>query len=109
MKHARLPDNMRERIIRDMPIGDQGWTVPWAVWADHEGKLWINGRYTLSNNPGGTVEMLVRRSEDGIEVSGIRRMTPQRNPTYVGSTMDDMLPVATVLEDHVARVSKFRY
>jgi hypothetical protein len=62
---ATLPDSRRERTLGDLPRGQSGWTVPWAMSADLHGRLWLRGDYTLADSPRGTVSMLVRHQQDG--------------------------------------------
>jgi len=59
--NARLPDELVQCGIKDMIEGEVGWTVPWAMYADYDGSLWLNGSYTLQENPGGTVEMMISK------------------------------------------------
>lgn len=64
----RSSANRPEREIRQMLIGESGWTVPWGMYADEEGRLWLNDTYTVSDTPGGTVNMLVTRTDSGYVV-----------------------------------------
>ncbi len=68
--NAILPESMADvdRSIASMDIGEQGWTVPWAMYYDDNRQLWLNGAYTLSRAPGGTTQMVVRRDENGWHV-----------------------------------------
>ncbi len=63
-----LPDHMEEDTIERMNIGDLGYTTPWAMYAERDRKMWINGNYTISKSPFRTMQMLVKRMSDGIEV-----------------------------------------
>lgn len=63
-----LPDHMEEDTIKRMNVGDWGYTTPWAMYAERDRTMWINGNYTIDKSPGGTVQMLIRRMSDGVEV-----------------------------------------
>lgn len=80
MTHATLPEEMgtASRSIAAMDVGDIGWTVPWAMFADDERRLWLNGRYALHAQPGGTAVMAVWRGEDGWHVDASRCDPDQR-------------------------------
>jgi hypothetical protein len=97
---ARLPESRMETTIGAMPIGASGYTVPWAMWPDMDGKLWINGHYPIDRVPGGTVSMLVTRHEHGYEVdiseghAAEFRWCPGSADSFVGGA--DALPVVSV-------------
>lgn len=67
-KQATLPAELYENTIENMEPGSSGWTVPWAMHVDEEGYLWLNSKFTVDSQPGGTVTMLVKRTQDGYEV-----------------------------------------
>ena len=68
-KHATLPDTAATVThLRDMQIGDTGYTVPWAMSVDRDRKCWLRASYTIDTQPGGTVQMRVTRREDGYHV-----------------------------------------
>lgn len=65
-KHATLPDNAAvETHLRDMQVGDTGFTVPWAMSVDRDRKCWLRASYPIDPQPGGTVQMRVTRTQDG--------------------------------------------
>lgn len=93
--NAVLPEGLAsaDHSIASMDIGDSGWTVPWAMYHDKERKLWLNGNYTLHSRLGGTVQMLVRRDEDGWHVDASQCgyfKTGWSEPGYCG----DFPPIA---------------
>lgn len=99
--NAKLPISRYEALIGQMAIGESGYTTPWAMWPDEDGNLWINGNYTIHQQPGGTVSMLVTRRENGYEVD-IRyghasefRWAPSSESGFVGGA--DVLPVVKVV------------
>ena len=57
-----------------MDVGEAGWVVPQAMYADDQRRLWLNGNSTIRAEPGGTVRMAVRRDEAGwhVDASGCR-------------------------------------
>lgn len=69
--HATLPNGLssREHSIASMQVGSSAWTVPWAMYHDEDRKLWLNGNYTITSAPGGTVQMMIRRDKDGWHVN----------------------------------------
>lgn len=66
--NARLPQDRYKNTLGTMPIGASGYTVPWAMWPDEDGELWLHGGYNYLDSPRGTVGMKVTRREDGYEV-----------------------------------------
>lgn len=62
------PRNPTEVRITDMKSGDTGWTVPWAMFADNDGRLWLRDNYTVRAQPGGTVQMMVTKLGDRLVV-----------------------------------------
>ena len=60
---AILPKNKEPKTLKDLRPGQKTWTVPWAMYPDSHGKLWLNSEYSQSETPGGTVQMLVMRDK----------------------------------------------
>ena len=54
-----------EKTIRELPIGESTWTVPWALYLDGDQECWLNGAYTQHAIPGGTVQMKVTHTAAG--------------------------------------------
>lgn len=48
-----------------MLIGEECWVTPWAMYADTNSSLWLNGSYSIHNNQVGTARMKIKRTEDG--------------------------------------------
>jgi hypothetical protein len=48
--------------------GYTGYIVSWALVADTEGYLWVNGSAQVSDRPGGPVDTQITLGVDGIEV-----------------------------------------
>ena len=86
---AILPER-RERAqeyIENMEPGSSGWTVPWAMSVDEDGRCYLNSRYTIHPQPGGTVEMLVTRHGNAFHVDISQcRHTWDRSIYQSGST-----------------------
>ncbi len=99
--NARLPEDRTEDSIGTMSIGESGYTVPWAMWPDMDGALWINGHYPIHRNPGGTVSMLVTRTTHGYEVDVTKghaaeyRWSPSSKDSFVSDA--DVLPVLSII------------
>lgn len=70
MEHIQslLPENLEGSTIELMLTGDTGYTLPWAMWADEDRKMWMNPKYPISKTPTGTTQMAIERTEDGVNV-----------------------------------------
>lgn len=96
MSQSFLPDELEEVGIKDLLEGEEAYTVPWAMFADSEGALWIKGSYPFHQVPGGTVQMRIRRRAGMIEV--FQDTIPEDHrfsrgkSAYVGGN-DDAIPV----------------
>lgn len=94
----KLPDNFIDRnVIKYMKDGEERWTLPWAVMVDADMNVWINGEYPAERSPGGTVKMLIRKSQDGIEIlKGMERQRPEKGIPWVGASESDLIPVVKI-------------
>ncbi len=63
MKQAMLPESLEEVTLKDLMDGEVVYTVPWAMWSDKSGRLWLNRGYTFDHQPGGTVKMKVSKND----------------------------------------------
>ncbi len=67
-----LPEAYEESTIMGMLPGDVGYTMDWAMWADADRVLWINGRYPIIRDPRHDnlrpAAMKVERTVDGVIV-----------------------------------------
>jgi hypothetical protein len=99
---ATLPQAYRESTISAMHVGQTVFTVPWAVWVDHDMLCWLHPGYSVDSGPGGTVQMQVTRKADGYHVWGVRGFSysPQQTAHYVGADGTEFIPVA---EFHLGR------
>jgi hypothetical protein len=96
-QQAELPSGMSdaEVSIAAMEIGETRWTVPWAMSADRERRLWLRGDYTADQTPGGpgkTTNMRVWRDVDGWHVDASRCRSDERWSTS-GPPMQAWLPI----------------
>jgi len=57
-----------KKLIKDMLIGETGWTVPWAATVDKLGEYWIRPDYDIESELHGTVAMKVTRRNDFFEI-----------------------------------------
>lgn len=75
-----LPEELEQITIDGLLEGESAYVVPWAMWADSERTLYINGNYSAHFQAGGTVHMRITRRGDVIEVDrhtiGDHRYTP---------------------------------
>lgn len=71
-----IPAPLVAKEVRDLEVGESGWTVPWAVAVDPaSGRGWIAPRYEVSPEGGGTAQLLVGRGRNGVWID-IRRVSP---------------------------------
>jgi hypothetical protein len=90
----------RRAALSAMRPGRVRYTVPWAMWADLDGSLWLHPDYGSTSQPQGTSSMRVEVRDDGYHVWPPRGedYKPQAEAGYVGSPSRQFIPVA-VLED----------
>jgi hypothetical protein len=91
-----LPEDREANSIRTMMIGEDGYTYPWAMWADSDRRLWLYPDYPVHSTPAGTLRMRVELREDGWHVwppEG-KAYAPQSEPGYVSPRYTEYLPVA---------------
>ncbi|MET8827090.1 caspase family protein [Streptomyces sp. NPDC004610] len=65
---ALLPEDMQPDTISGMEVGAVAYTLPWAMWADENRRLWLHPDYPADAQPGGTVEMKIQRVPGGYHV-----------------------------------------
>jgi hypothetical protein len=65
-----------QKQIKDMEVGERGYTVPWALDCEHIVKrdltlnLVVRGDYSVYEKAEGTIKMQIARTKDGITVIG---------------------------------------
>ncbi len=57
-----------EKTIMAMRVGEAGYTVPWSISVDENGKPWLDKYVVVCPYAGGTAAVLVSRTKDGFEV-----------------------------------------
>ena len=73
----------RERTSAcDLGLGKHGYTVPWGVFIDKEGRAWLRHGYLLWPSPGGTAQMRIHRQWNGLHATFFDR-------DYFGGTDPD--------------------
>ncbi|MFE4666181.1 caspase domain-containing protein [Streptomyces sp. NPDC056716] len=65
---ALLPEDMQPTTLSGMAEGTVAYTLPWAMWADENRRLWLHPDYPADEEPGGTVEMKILRVPGGFHV-----------------------------------------
>lgn len=66
--HATLPPSLEEPTIGKMIVGQNGYTVPWAMWADTDRRCWLKASFPCLPTMSGTVRMYIERRTDGYHV-----------------------------------------
>jgi len=98
-----LSEDMEQETIGNMSVGDVGYTVHWAVFADKNRKLWINTKYDIfeeAGSKGTTIQLKVKRMKDffAIDVNSIDGYKWQpEEPHYVGQKDSDFAPCSIAL------------
>ena len=94
-----LPEEMTEDSVVRMRDGEEGYVVPWAMFANPQRRLFIVGTYTVHVKPGGTVQMKIKKQGETILVDRktIRgeKYSPGM-PCYMGVSKKDYLPVQLI-------------
>jgi len=101
IKQALLPDELREKTLADLEVGDSAWTVPWAMWVDNSNRCWLHPDCSASVYGGGTLQMLVARRAHGYSVGLLpdcsHKWTPSDVPGYADSATAIWIPVVEFL------------
>lgn len=56
------------KAVGQMKPGEFGWAVPWIVEVDTDRKMWIKKDWEVNPSAGGNVQMMVRRTKNGVEI-----------------------------------------
>ncbi|MEU2403465.1 hypothetical protein ABZ609_03935 [Streptomyces rubiginosohelvolus] len=91
-RHAMLPESMEGRTISGMLVGESAFTLPWAMWADEDRRLWLSADYPADEEAAGTVRMRITRTPDGFQVWPVRD-----HEYHPGSNRDGGLPVTELM------------
>jgi hypothetical protein len=89
---AKLPKNLETTGLKDMKDGESAYTLPWAMYADEEGSLWLNGEYPVSEKEEKTSCMLVTKERDWyiVDVSRCGEYTWSKGG---GAFLGDFIPL----------------
>jgi hypothetical protein len=63
-----MPDQRIQRTVADMKVGESKYVVPWCIGLDRYNRPWINSNYPIHDEPGGTISVLISRTDDGIVI-----------------------------------------
>jgi len=68
MRELKLPSNNlnRNNYIENLPVNNYGYVVPWAVKVNEYDDVFINKKFIYSQQPGGTVKLKIKRTNQGI-------------------------------------------
>lgn len=94
--NAELPKSMETVTLADMAVGTSGYTVPWAMYADQDRKLWLDPGFTFEERSGGTVQMRVTRTDEGFRVRHVPGETYEPGDGR-SSSGRDRLPVVELI------------
>lgn len=64
----KLPQDMIQITIADLKVGEEAYTVPWAMWVDLECNMWLSVHFSYSHDARGTQHMRIRREVEGFTV-----------------------------------------
>jgi hypothetical protein len=95
--HAELPEDLETETLSQMPYGEPRWTLPWAMWADAQRRLWLRSGYPAFTDRGSTATMRVRVDRDESDHGRRYVVWPDRQYRYSpggGSSDGTDLPVA---------------
>lgn len=70
--HTKLPVKSKKLLIKDMPLGIYGYTVPEAMYVDSLGNMYLNGYKTLKNAPENRVRLKVIKHKNGSVVVDVK-------------------------------------
>ncbi|MEI8355177.1 MAG: hypothetical protein WCG31_03630 [Deltaproteobacteria bacterium] len=95
---AKLPKSLEEVGLKDIVDGESVYTVPWAMYADDKGLMWLNGNYTFENHSMGTLKMKVSKKSGGY-ICDVSMCKDQRWSRGGGQFVGDFkpLPVAKLV------------
>jgi hypothetical protein len=95
LQNAKLPASLYERNIGEMATHEEGWCLPWAMYAESDGSLWLNGLKTVWADPQGSMCIHICREREGfvVDVSHTDYKWP-RETTYLDG--NNPLPVIEI-------------
>lgn len=96
---ALLPEQLESVTLKDMLDGESFYIMPWGMYADNDGRMWLNGNYPISGEEKGTLKLLVTKRHGAyiVDVSMCKNEKWSRGePSFVGDFTP--LPVAEIAE-----------
>lgn len=98
--NAILPKTKEGNQLKDLQPGNEVYTVPWAMYADSNGELWLNGNYDYDIRPRGIMKMKVQNTPNGyiVDISNCGDFTWNKHeqPGFVGDFTP--IPVSDLIE-----------
>lgn len=91
---AVLPASLCTPVVGTMKPGETGYTVPWAMLADKQERLWLKPDYPVTQAPHGTSQLRVERRKNDFTVRVPSGQTYQPEHPW----QKDLLPVGRVEE-----------
>jgi hypothetical protein len=98
-KQARLPDALTGPVIASMEFDSTCYAVPWAMWADEDGLLWLHPDYAVTPCIAGTSRMRIELRTDGYHVWPPRDHVWQKGAKLHGVPSQPWIPVAVLEGD----------
>lgn len=91
-----------ETTIMSMNVGEAGYTVPWSLTIDENGKPWLNKYFAITRQFGGTASVLVTRTKEGFEVD-VSRSKYARDWQWMKKEIEDfekpeLIPVISITD-----------
>jgi hypothetical protein len=83
------------RRIKDMKEGEIGYTVPWSVWRQKDGSLWIGGDHRCFSSPRGTIKMRIKRISDCVQADA--GTSEKKYRPFDQMFFDDLSPIPAML------------
>ena len=68
--------------LASAPLNRKVYTVAWAVWKHVSGELYVNMNYVWHEQPRGTADLAIVRTEEGFYVTPEAQSTPSDAPPY---------------------------
>jgi hypothetical protein len=95
---ARLPESRESIGLKDMIEGETAYTMSWAMYADYDGFLWLNGNYPIRSDAEGTATMKVTKKNGNyiVDISGCRNFSLDKSGAHFAGEFTP-LPVAELL------------
>jgi hypothetical protein len=87
--NAILPEELEENTLEYLPNEETVYTVPWAMYADEMGRLWLNGNYSYFYDLCGTLQMIITKKDNNyiVDITQCKdhKWSRNREPGFNGS------------------------